>query len=397
MRSGKRVRNQQEVVQGEIGNMTHAVSEGVNAQKLTKAFGLQKFVFNRFGKAQEDFFQAQMKTAKTEELAHPLVELVGAFAFSGIIVFAHHRIQSGAMTTGDFVSFVTAMALFMDPVRKYSQANIRLNQAKAAGSRIFGLLDEPEEVDRGEIVLDSFNESIEIRNLNFSYDSNKNILKNLNIKIEKGTKVAFVGLSGSGKSTLINLLLGLYPVERNSIIIDGISIEKIKLKDLRKLFSLVSQDIFLFNDSVAENLKVGGDYSLEELNQALHVGYADQFVGLLPDGIETVIGDRGAKLSGGQCQRLTISRAFLRKSDILLFDEATSALDNESEKIVQKALDSISGEKTVIAVAHRLSTIQDFDQIYIFDEGEIVEHGTHEELIQSDGAYFKLYELSKKS
>ncbi len=395
-RSGFLVRNQQQVVQEKIAHMTHVVSEGVVGQKISKSFNLQNYVLNRFNDSQENFFNAQMKTAKTEEIAHPMVEFVGGLAFSGIILFAHYRIQSGEMTTGDFVSFITAMALFMDPIRKYSQANVKLNQARAASGRIFKLLDEKEEPDYGEINVSQLNSNIIVNELNFSYNPERTILNNISLEIKAGEKIAFVGLSGSGKSTLINLLLGLYEVPKQKIMIDGHDLNNINKTSLRNLFSLVSQDIFLFNDTIEENLSVGQNLSKDEMNNALEVAYAHEFVSKLPDGLQTNIGDSGLKLSGGQRQRLTIARAFLRNSPILLFDEATSALDNESEKMVQRALERLSANKTVIAVAHRLSTIQDYDKIYVFDEGQIVESGTHEELIQQGGNYFKLYELSKK-
>ena len=235
-----------------------------------------------------------------------------------------------------------------------------------------------------------------IDNITFGYGEN-DVIQNLSLTIKKGQKVALVGLSGSGKSTLINLLLGLYPIEHGQIFIDGIAINQIRLRELRKLFGLVSQDIFLFHDSIKSNLTVGGEFTDAEVQKALEVSYASEFVDKLPQGLGTIIGDRGAKLSGGQQQRLTIARAFLQNTDILLFDEATSALDNESEKVVQHALEAIAGNKTVIAVAHRLSTIQDYDQIFVMKDGKLIENGTHSELINNNSEYKKLYELSLKS
>jgi ATP-binding cassette, subfamily B, bacterial MsbA len=395
-KSGKKVKDNQSNVQEELGHMTHNVSEGIQGQKVTKSFNLQDFVFSRFEKVQTKFFNSTMKTTVVEEIAHPSVELVGGIAFALIIVFAHYRITSGAMTTGDFISFITAMALFMDPVRKYSQANIKLSQAKAAGQRIFDLLNKEEESDQGSVDLTKLDNSIELKNLTFSYEHEINVINNLSLTIKKGEKVAFVGLSGSGKSTLINLLLGLYPISKGEIIIDGNQIDKITLKSLRNIFGLVSQDVFLFNDTIKENLLIGSSYTENELDEAIRIAYATGFVDQLPKGKDTIIGDRGTKLSGGQQQRITIARAFLRNSQVLLFDEATSALDNESEKVVQQAFDQVAQEKTVIAVAHRLSTIQNFDQIYVLDQGNLVEHGTHSELMKSKNVYYKLYELSQK-
>lgn len=391
-KSGRHVKNHQSSVQEEQGEMTHAISEGLQGQKITKAFNLQDYVKSRFEKVQERFFRAQMKTTWIEEFAHPLVELVGGIAFSGIIVFAHYRIKSGAMTTGDFVSFVAALALFMDPIRKLSQANIKLSQAQAAGARIFNVLSFEEEKDKGSKQA-AFEDEISIDNLTFGYGEG-DVLKNFSMKVKKGEKVALVGLSGSGKSTLINLLLGLYPVEKGTIKIDGEDIQNYSLKSLRDLFGLVSQDLFLFNDTVKENLVVGKNVKENDISRAIKVAYADEFINKLPLKMDTIIGDKGTRLSGGQAQRLTIARAFLQDTPILLFDEATSALDNESEKVVQKALDELSKDHTVIAVAHRLSTIQDFDKIYVLKEGHLIEYGAHNHLISQNGEYAKLYELS---
>ncbi len=395
-RTGIRMKANQGEVQEELGNMTHALSEGIAGQKLIKSFNLQKFVRERFEKIQGDYFLAKMKTVKTEEMGHPLVELVGAFAFTLVILFAHQRIQEGAMSPGDFVSFVAALALFMDPVRKFSQANVLMSQSRAAGERIYRLLDLAEEKNRGSIHCDSFKRAISVRNLSFSYAQGGPVLKNLNFEIKKGERVAFVGPSGSGKSTLVHLLLHLYSDYSGEILIDGVSARKIDLFSLRSLFGLVNQDVFLFNTSVYENLTLGDkDLTESSLERALSSSYASDFVSKLEEGIETVIGDRGVRLSGGQKQRITIARAYLRNPEIFLFDEATSALDNESEKIIQRALSELSKDRTVVAVAHRLSTIQHFDRIYYLQAGEILEAGNHSELMTREGAYYRLFELGE--
>ncbi len=394
--SGKKIKlNQREVQEGRA-ELTHNLSEGLSAHKVTKAFNLQQFVMERFKRSQDYYFHYVMKTSKVEELAHPFVELVGALAFSGVILFAYFRIKYHGMTIGDFIQFVAALALLMDPIRKFSQANVKVGQGIAALERINDILHLEEEKDFGSYKPQHFHSEIIVDNVTFSYGES-NVIQNLSLNIKKGQKVALVGLSGSGKSTLINLLLGLYPIAHGQILIDGHPLHEIKLRELRKLFGLVSQDIFLFHDSIKANLAIGGHFSDADIRKALEVSYASEFVDRLPKGLDTVIGDRGAKLSGGQQQRLTIARAFLQNTDILLFDEATSALDNESEKVVQQALEAIAGNKTVIAVAHRLSTIQEYDQIFVMKEGRLVEQGTHGELIESSGEYKKLYELSLKS
>ncbi len=392
-KSGKRVRNSQGQAQEYMADMTHNLGEGLQGQKISKAFNLQTYIVERFEKAQDRYFRFLMKTTKTEEIAHPLVEFVGAIAFSGVILFAHHRISTGVMSTGDFISFVTALALLMDPIRKYSQANVKLNQARAAGERILNVLSLDNEKDSGEKELEGFQSKIEFKNVSFSYGEGK-VLRNFNLTINKGEKVALVGLSGSGKSTLINLLMRLYEIEEGEILVDGINIKDLTLKNLRSMFGLVSQDIFLFNDTIKENLQLGEIYSEQQIAEALKISHAAEFINSLPEKTETIIGDRGTRLSGGQAQRITIARAYLKNPPILLFDEATSALDNESEKIVQKALDDMSTGNTVIAVAHRLSTIQNFDKIIVMKEGEKIQEGLHRDLIQGGGEYQKLYELS---
>lgn len=394
--SGKKVSKNHTHVQETRADMTHSLAEGIQSHKLTKAFNLQNFVTKRFNYSQEVFFNTQMKTTKVEELAHPFVEFVGSLAFSLVIVFAYYRIQSGATTVGGFIQFVGALALMMDPIRKYSSGNVKLAQAYAAAQRIHEFMQIPEEVDTGKLETPKFEDKIVVKNVTFSYTDHP-VLKDFSLEIKKGQKVALVGLSGSGKSTLINLLLGLYPLSEGSIEIDGRPIQDFKLKSLRGLFGLVSQDIFLFNDTIRENLTLGNNYTDAEIQNALDVSYASEFVDKMPKGMETIIGDRGSKLSGGQQQRLTIARAFLSKNEILLFDEATSALDNESEKIVQRALESIADNKTVIAVAHRLSTIQEYDCIFVLKEGYLVEKGTHYDLMALEGEYKKLYELSQKA
>jgi ATP-binding cassette, subfamily B, bacterial MsbA len=394
--TGKRIRRYVGMAQQDTAEMTHTVNEALGGQKIIKAFGLKDYVVQRFEKLQDLFIQHRTKSNSAEEHSHPLVELIGSFAFAGVIIFAHHRISTGQLTTGGFISFVASLAMFMDPIRRFSKANAKLNQARAAATRIFGLLDVEEEKEFAQKELKEFKNEIEFKNVSFSYGEGL-VLKNLNLKIKKGEKIGLVGLSGSGKSTLVSLLLRLYPVTSGEILIDGENANDYSLESLRKTFALVSQDIFLFNDTIKENLTTGDVHSDEEIKQALEISYAWEFVKDMPQGILTPIGDRGLRLSGGQCQRLTIARAFLKNRDVLLFDEATSALDNESEKIVQAALDRVAGHKTVVAVAHRLSTLKDFNRIVVMKDGEKIEEGTHAELMERNGEYKKLFELSQRN
>lgn len=392
--TGKRIRRYVSKAQEDNAQMTHHGAEGLTGQKIIKAFNLQDYMVKRFNGAQNIYLKHKQKSNSAEEHSHPLVELIGACAFAVVIVAAYYRANSGDLTVGEFISFVGALALFMDPVRKYSKANTKLNQARGAGERIFHLLSLPEEENTGTIELLNFKDSIEFKNVTFAYGDDEPVIRDFSLKIQRGQKVGLVGLSGSGKSTLVSLLLRLYDVKQGEILIDGIRIEDYTLESLRQQLALVSQDIFLFNDSVRENLTAGESHSAEEINEALRVSYADEYVNQLPLKLETHIGDRGLRLSGGQSQRLTIARAFLRNCPIYLFDEATSALDNESEKMVQAALDQVASDKTVIAVAHRLSTIQKYDHIVVMKQGQKVEEGTHEQLMELGGEYKKLFELS---
>ena len=394
--SGRKIRNNQLEVQAEHGELTHHVSECLSAGKIVKAFNLEKFAKNRFEKTQDRFFNRQMKTTMVEELAHPIVEFIGVLAFCGVIIFAHYRISSGVVSTGDFIAFITALVRFMDPIRKFSQANVKLGQSAAAGKRVGTLMDLEEE-NKGELCLgEKFQRDVVIKNLYFSYTGKEGeeVIQNLNMTVKKGEKIGLVGLSGSGKSTLVNLLLGFYPIEKGDIVIDGRSIKDFSLASLRNIFGLVGQDIFLFHDTIRENLALGKEYSREQFVTALRMSYTKEFIDKLPQGLDTVVGERGARLSGGQQQRLTIARAILEDCDILLFDEATSSLDNESEKVIQKALADLAKKKTVIAIAHRLTSLKHYDRIYVMKEGQLVEEGTHGQLLQKGGEYAKLYQLS---
>ncbi len=393
--TGKRIRKYVGRAQQDNAEMTHIVSEALGGQKIIKAFGLKEYIINRFEMRQSRFLENRTKSNSAEEHSHPLVELIGSFAFAGVLIFAHHRIQSGVLTTGGFISFVAALAMFMDPIRRFSKANAKLNQAKAAATRIFALLDVEEEKEQHTKELTSFQNEIEFRNVSFTYGEGT-VLKNFNLKIKKGEKIGLVGLSGSGKSTLVSLLLRLYPIDQGELLIDGVNVDEYTLSSVRKIFALVSQDIFLFNDTIRENLTTGDVHTEEEINHALDISYAQEFIKDLPQGLMTTIGDRGVRLSGGQSQRITIARAFLKDREVLLFDEATSALDNESEKIVQKALERVASHKTVVAVAHRLSTLKDYNRIVVMKDGCKIEEGSHAELIAMNGEYRKLFELSQR-
>jgi len=393
--TGKKIRTRVGLVQKAIGQFTHVLTEGIAGQKMIKANNLQDFSSKRLKKSQDNYIEIYKKCATMEEQASPLTEVIAACALGAIIVYAHHRISAGNLTTGAFVSFMAAMAFFMDPIRKYTDASIKLQRGQGALDRIQKILYEPTEPSHEHMAFPENFSSIHINNVSFSYDQNQ-VLKDFSLTINRGEKVALVGLSGSGKSTLINLLLRFYKPETGEITIDNTDAAEINLYSYRKNFALVSQDLFLFNDSVKENLATGHDFSEADILKALNTAHAKDFVELLSEKLETPIGDKGVRLSGGQAQRLTIARAILQNAPILLLDEATSALDNESEKIVQKAIDQLSSDRTVITVAHRLSTIQNYDKIVVLKDGRKIEEGTHQELLQNAKEYKKLYDLGQQ-
>ena len=392
--TGKKIRLRVGFVQKAIGQFTHVLTEGIAGQKMIKANNLQDFSSKRLKKSQDNYIEIYKKCATMEEQASPITEVIAACALGAIIVYAHHRIAAGNLTTGAFVSFMAAMAFFMDPIRKYTDASIKLQRGQGALDRIQKILHEPIESSKEEYKFpENFSEII-IENISFSYDQHQ-VLKNFSLTIKRGEKVALVGLSGSGKSTLINLLLRFYQPESGSIRIDNTLSENIDLYSYRKKFALVSQDLFLFNDSVKENLATGHEFSPNDIFKALQTAHAKDFVEQLPEKLDTAIGDKGVRLSGGQAQRLTIARAILQNAPILLLDEATSALDNESEKIVQKAIDQLSSDRTVITVAHRLSTIQNYDKIVVLKDGRKIEEGKHPDLLKNASEYKKLYDLGQ--
>ncbi|MDH4467194.1 MAG: ABC transporter ATP-binding protein [Bacteriovoracaceae bacterium] len=394
-KTGKSIRRRVVKVQQATGQVTHTISELLSGSKTIKAYNLQNYAKERVQKDQAEYLGHYTHAASMEEQSGPLVEVVAALVLGVVLLSAHHRIQLGLLTTGGFISFLTAFALFLDPIRKFSDANIKIERGIGALERILKLLNLPNEPVMATKKALPFTNAIEVENINFSYGGNQ-VLSQFSMKVPKGKKVALVGLSGSGKSTIMNLLMNFYQPTSGKIKIDDQALDQIPLYELRSLFAYVGQEVFLFNDSIKENIVTDHTFDEATYQRALEISHSQDFVAELPQGSATSIGDRGLRLSGGQAQRITIARAIMRDAPILLFDEATSALDNESEKIVQNAIEKMSGNKTVIAVAHRLTTIQNFDHIIVLKDGKKVEEGNHESLMSLGGEYRKLYELSRK-
>lgn len=392
---GKKVKQHNSIVQEDLAQITHSAVEVLSGNKVIRSFNLQNYVNQRFGLKIQQYLGSKSRAIFIEENMSPMVEVIGAVGVAVIILLAHYRITHGLLTTGDFLAFMFAMATIMDPIRKFSKAQVNLSRSQAAGERIFRVLDLEEEKDQGHIDKIDFKDSIEFKNVSFKYEQNY-VLKDFSLKILKGEKLGLVGLSGSGKSTLMMILLRLYPVQEGEVLVDGVNINDITLSSYRNLFSYVGQDLFLFNDSIRENLALGheelGD---KKIQHSLEMAYCRDFVANTPEALNAEIGDQGSKLSGGQAQRLSLARALLQSTPILLLDEATSALDNESEKKIQKTIESIGREQTIISIAHRLSTLYEFNRLVVMKEGRIIEMGSHQDLLAKGGEYYKLYQLAQ--
>ncbi|NBX68302.1 MAG: ABC transporter ATP-binding protein [Proteobacteria bacterium] len=368
--------------------------ESISGARVVKVFQLEVPLFKKFQTIQENYFHIMMKAIRVEELATPVVELIGALLISGVIIYGGHRASLGLLTPGQLVGFIIAIGLAQMPLKQLNNAYLKLKTAEAAAERIYSILDKAQSSPRteGSQNIKTLNSSITFNNVSLLYDD-KPALKNISFEIKRGDCVAFVGHSGSGKSSVVNLLPRLYEVTSGEILFDGVSIKNLLLPELRKLISFVTQDTFLFNDSLYENIRYGNpNASDKEIKRAAEQAHCADFISRLRDGFNTRIGDRGVCLSGGERQRVAIARAFLRSSPILVLDEATSSLDSQSEAVVQDAMEELIEGKTTFMVAHRLSTIKKASRIFVMDQGNIVESGTHETLVRLNGAYRQFYE-----
>lgn len=365
--------------------------------RIIKTFRLENYVLQKFEERNALYCKLLLKTSLVEEASHPMVELITAAGLAPIIYYGGLQVLQGKMTPGDLFAFFAAFAMMMNPIRMMNDLNIKFHQASAACERIFqifewkaNLHDAPNPKPIHEI-----RQGIEIKNVSFAYPDapQRSVLKNVSFSIPRGKVVAIVGASGSGKSSLVSLMPRIFDVTDGSIQIDGEDIRNFALTDLRRMIAVVSQDIFLFNDTLEENIRCGKlEATPEEIREAAKRAHALEFIEKLPDGFQSVIGDRGQKLSGGERQRISIARAFLREAPILILDEATSSLDTTSERAVQGALDELMLNRTTLMVAHRLSTIRHADLILVMKDGAVVEKGHHEELLQKGGEYARFHE-----
>lgn len=361
--------------------------------RLVKAYGMEAHEKARASDRIRLFLRLSLKGARVRAALHPLMEILGGVAIVIVVVYGGHQVISHTRTTGSFISFITALLLAYEPLKKLVHMHTELQESLSALTRIFHMRDTPRTiVDSPKAIdLNVQKGQIEIQNLTFAYSDQAPLFKNLSLAIQGGQRVAIVGPSGAGKSTLFNLLLRFYDPLKGTILLDGQSIQEVTLASLRRHFAFVSQEMTLFDETVRENIQYGRlDASFEEIQQAARDAAADGFIRELPHGYETLIGEQGLKLSGGQRQRIAIARAMLKNAPILLLDEATSALDTQSEWQVQKALESLMQGRTTLTIAHRLSTVEKADHIFVLDRGTVIEQGTHASLLAMDGLYARL-------
>jgi subfamily B ATP-binding cassette protein MsbA len=371
------------------------LSELIKGSWLIKIYQKEEDELKKISMIIDERFRAIRKVEQTRLGAGPIMEIISAIAIAIVVFFAGYRSMQGAITLGEFVSFLASLMLAYQPVRALAGINVGIQEGITAAKRIYEIIDQKNEIynDENAPSLKLTKATLEFKNISFIYPDGTQALKNLSAKIEGGKKVGLVGISGSGKTTFLNLIPRFFNLKHGAILIDDQNINNINLNSLRKEISLVSQDVILFDDTIRSNILYGNaSASDEEIINACKFAAAQDFIEKLPNKYETVIGENGIKLSGGQKQRLSIARAILKDSSIILLDEATSSLDSESEAVIQKAIENLTKNKTTIIIAHRLSTIMNCDKILVFDSGEIVAEGSHEFLVNNSSIYKNLYE-----
>ena len=396
----KKLRHPAKRSQERMADMVSMLDESLSGMKIVKGYNATGFIISKFKSINRHFSELVISMAKRQQLASPMSEFLGITAVAVILVFGGALEANGLIKGAGFIAFIAAFSQITRPLRSFIDQFANINQGVAAGERIFSIIDAQSEVqDREDAVeFNGLNESIELRNVHFSYDGEREVINNVNITIKKGQTIALVGPSGGGKSTLSELIPRFYDVKSGDILFDGKSVKEYKQESLRKKMSIVSQETVLFNDSIEGNILMGRPTAThDEVIEACKVANAHGFIMEASEGYETNIGDRGTKLSGGQRQRLSIARAVLKNPEILILDEATSALDTESEKLVQDALTNLLKGRTSIVIAHRLSTIYNADRIYVIDQGRVAEEGTHQELLDKGGIYAHLIEMQSFS
>jgi subfamily B ATP-binding cassette protein MsbA len=398
-RIGRRVRSTTRRGQDKLAEIQNILHETITGVRIVKAFCMEAWETRRFREAAKRLFRANLRSVSATAISSPLMDIIGAIAIALLILMGRDYIKLHVFTAGSFLAFIVAVFKLYDPVRKFSQFNNNFQQAIGASSAIFTFLDSKDDIAEkpSPIVLPRFHGGISFEHVHFRYsngEEGREVLHDINLQIAPGDVVAIVGSSGSGKTTLVHLLPRFFDVSSGRLIIDGHDVRDLKIASLRSQIAMVTQDTILFNDTVRNNIVYGHPETLmDRVEEAARAALAHDFIMSLPDGYDTVIGERGLMLSGGERQRISIARAILKDAPILVLDEATSALDSESEALVQSALQNLMTGRTVFVVAHRLSTVRRADRIVVLEGGIIVDEGTHERLMARTGIYRRLYDL----
>jgi subfamily B ATP-binding cassette protein MsbA len=383
-------------IQKSMGEVSHVAQEVIDSYRVVKIFGGTEFERGKFKALNDNNLRLNMKMTTAQAISMPLIQLIVAIAFAGIVAFATSNAMHNQITSGDFISFIFAMTSLFAPMRSLSSINARIQTGIAAGESVYAFLALKSEPDTGRMALDRAQGEIEFKDVRFVYPGHEaTVLDKVSFTVPAQRTVAIVGRSGSGKSTLVNLLPRLYEISGGQVLLEGHDIREYSLADLRRQIAYVGQDVRLFNDTIRNNIAYGvlGAADDERIRDAAEKAYAWEFIESMPKGLDTLVGEKGVLLSGGQRQRLAIARALLKDAPILILDEATSALDTESERHIQHAIDNLMNNRTTLVIAHRLSTIEHADQIIVMHQGRIAEQGSHQELLRLDGLYSRLHAM----
>jgi subfamily B ATP-binding cassette protein MsbA len=395
---GQKMRNIATRTQVTMGSLTTLLQETISGTRIVKAFSMEEYENKRFAQENEHLFKLALKSVSVSAVSSPFMEFLGGIGIAAIVFYGGYQVIHGVSTPGTFFSFLTALIMLYEPVKRLTNVNNTIQQGVAGAKRVFSIIDIIPDIrnDVNATDLPKISRDIDIENVTFCYEE-KPVLRSINLSIKAGSVVAFVGMSGGGKTTLVNLIPRFYDVTEGRILIDGHDIRNVTIESLRGQIGIVTQQTILFNDTVRNNIAYGNiEKTDENIIQAARAANAHDFITNLPKGYDTVIGEQGAKLSGGERQRISIARALLKDAPILILDEATSSLDTEAEIEVQDALENLMKGRTTLIIAHRLSTIRNAHRIIVLANGEIVEEGTHESLLEKRGEYFKYYTMQFK-